>query len=45
MQKHFSSFFADVPDPRSRRNQKHDFLAIIGTAILAALSGIDIPTH
>ncbi|MDR0633120.1 MAG: transposase family protein [Holosporales bacterium] len=41
MQKHLSAFFVNVPDPRSNRNQKHNFLAIIGTAILAVLSGVD----
>jgi hypothetical protein len=41
MQSLISRFFADIPDPRSPRNQKHSFMAIIGTTLLAALSGID----
>ncbi len=34
-------YFADIDDPRSQRNQKHPFLMIIGTTLLASLAGID----
>jgi hypothetical protein len=41
MQSLISRFFADIPAPRSQRDQKHSFMAIIGTTLLAALAGID----
>jgi predicted transposase YbfD/YdcC len=34
-------YFENVSDPRSFRNQKHPFNTIIGTSLLASLSGID----
>jgi predicted transposase YbfD/YdcC len=33
--------FKGITDPRSWRNQKHSMIAIIGTSLLASLSGID----
>jgi predicted transposase YbfD/YdcC len=41
MQEIFSNFFSKVEDPRSWKNQIHDFIAIIGTSFCAVLSGID----
>jgi hypothetical protein len=41
MQTPISAFFENISDPRSSRNQKHNFLSIICTTILAVLSGID----
>jgi predicted transposase YbfD/YdcC len=35
------NYFADVEDPRSQRNQRHPLMTLIGTSLLAALSGID----
>ena len=34
-------YFPEQSDPRSRRNQKHPFITIVGTTLLAGLSGID----
>ncbi len=34
-------YFSDIDDPRSQRNQKHPFMMIIGTTLLASLAGID----
>lgn len=34
-------YFETIQDPRSIRNQKHPFMTIIGTSLLASLSGID----
>lgn len=34
-------YFSKVEDPRSLRNQKHPFMMLIGTTLLAFLSGID----
>lgn len=34
-------YFKGVDDPRSRRNQLHPFTMLIGTTLLAVLSGID----
>jgi len=34
-------YFQEVDDPRSTRNQKHPFITIIGTTLLAGLAGID----
>jgi predicted transposase YbfD/YdcC len=33
--------FEKVEDPRSTRNQRHNFITLIGTTFLSALSGID----
>lgn len=33
-------YFENVSDPRSYRNRKHSFETIIGTTLLASLSGI-----
>lgn len=35
------NYFKNVQDPRSARNQKHSFITIIGTTLLASLAGID----
>ena len=34
-------YFTDIDDPRSPRNQKHPLIMLIGTTLLASLSGID----
>ena len=34
-------YFENVSDPRSVRNQKHPFITLIGTTLLASLAGID----
>lgn len=34
-------YFSDIDDPRSLRNQKHSLVTLIGTTLLASLSGID----
>ena len=34
-------YFENVKDPRSIRNQKHPFMTLIGTSLLASLAGID----
>ena len=34
-------YFSDIDDPRSLRNQKHPLTMLIGTTLLASLSGID----
>lgn len=34
-------YFQEEDDPRSTRNQKHPFITIIGTTLLAGLAGID----
>ena len=36
-----STYFASLEDPRSLRNQRHPLITLIGTSLLAALSGID----
>ena len=41
MQETLSKYFSDLEDPRSLRNQRHPFITLIGTSLLAALSGID----
>lgn len=41
MQEYIGKFFDKVSDPRSSRNQLHDFMMLIGTSLLAMLSGID----
>jgi predicted transposase YbfD/YdcC len=35
------SYFSNISDPRSSRNQRHSLMTIIGTTLLASLSGID----
>lgn len=35
------SYFSNVSDPRSMRNQHHPFISIIGASFLSVLSGID----
>lgn len=37
----FHTYFTKVEDPRSIRNQRHNFITLIGTTFLSALSGID----
>lgn len=37
----FHTYFSKVEDPRSIRNQRHNFITLIGTTFLSALSGID----
>lgn len=37
----FMGYFSDISDPRSKRNQRHDLEMLIGTTLLAAMSGID----
>jgi len=37
----FHTYFSKVEDPRAIRNQRHNFVSLIGTTFLAALSGID----
>lgn len=34
-------YFDNVDDPRSARNQRHPFMTLVGTTLLAVLSGID----
>lgn len=34
-------YFETVSDPRSFRNQKHPFMTLLGTTLLASLAGID----
>lgn len=41
MKEHLQPYFANVEDPRSVRNQKHPFLTLIGTTLLACLGGQD----
>lgn len=36
-----SHYFSNLEDPRSFRNQRHPLMTLIGTSLLAALSGID----
>jgi predicted transposase YbfD/YdcC len=36
-----SSYFTNLDDPRSTRNQRHPFVTLVGTSLLAALCGID----
>lgn len=35
------TYFSDIDDPRSLRNQKHPLMTLIGTTLLASLAGID----
>jgi predicted transposase YbfD/YdcC len=41
MKEVFLEYFRDIDDPRSLRNQHHPFITLVGTTLLAALSGID----
>ena len=41
MKEIISDLLCDVEDPRSRRNQKHSMVTLIGTSFLAALAGQD----
>lgn len=41
MQERLAKYFQKADDPRSLRNQKHLFITIIGTTLLAGLAGID----
>ena len=34
-------YFSDIDDPRSWKNQKHPLMMLLGTTLLASLSGID----
>ena len=34
-------YFENLSDPRSKRNQKHPLMTLIGTSLLASLAGID----
>jgi hypothetical protein len=36
-----ANYFVNLDDPRSLRNQRHPLITLIGTSLLAALSGID----
>jgi hypothetical protein len=41
MKERLSSYFESLEDPRSFRNQRHPLITLIGTNLLAVLSGID----
>lgn len=41
MKEQLQQYLAEVEDPRSVRNQKHSFLTLVGTTLLACLSGQD----
>lgn len=41
MKETLGAYFAGLEDPRSRRNQRHPLVTLMGTSLLAALSGID----
>lgn len=41
MKEQLHAYFKNVKDPRSIRNQKHQLITLIGTTLLAMLSGID----
>ncbi len=41
MEEILGHYFKDVEDPRSLRNQRHSLMPLIGTTLLAVLSGID----
>lgn len=41
MEQNLSSYFSNVEDPRGVRNRKHMFITLVGTTLLAYLSGID----
>jgi predicted transposase YbfD/YdcC len=38
---HVLKYFETISDPRSSRNQKHPFMTLMGTSLLASLGGID----
>ena len=41
MKDNLAVYFENLDDPRSKRNQRHPFITLIGTSLLAALAGID----
>ena len=41
MQEYVSKYFDNVSDPRSQRNQRHNFIMLIGTSLMAMLSGVE----
>jgi predicted transposase YbfD/YdcC len=41
VEEYIGKFFDNVSDPRSTRNQKYKFTTLIGTSLLAMLSGIE----
>jgi predicted transposase YbfD/YdcC len=41
MQDFFTSIFSKIDDPRSWKNQKHNFISLVGSTFCAVLSGID----
>lgn len=41
MEDTLGKYFSSLEDPRSLRNQRHPFITLVGTSLLAALSGID----
>lgn len=41
MKETIAAYFSSLEDPRSPRNQRHNFITLIGTSLLAALCGID----
>lgn len=41
MQEYIGKFFNKVIDPRSSRNQRHNFITLIGTGLLSMLSGVE----
>ena len=41
MKNALAPYFAQLEDPRSLRNQRHPFITLIGTSLLASLAGID----
>ena len=41
MENSISKYFTKVQDPRSKRNQRHSFMSIVGTSLLSMLSGIE----
>src|SRR3954471_542002 len=41
MEQELKKYFKEVEDPRSKRNQKHPFMMLIGTTLMSYLSGID----
>ncbi|MDQ5884168.1 MAG: hypothetical protein QG556_507 [Pseudomonadota bacterium] len=41
MKETLATYFESLEDPRSLRNQRHPLITLVGTSLLAALSGID----
>lgn len=41
MEEYIGKYFNQVNDPRSIRNQRYNFITLIGTSLLAMLSGVD----